>query len=215
MNISKFQISAAMSLLGMSQAELSDGTSISKPTISNFLKLNSGWETKQSTIDKIALYLESRGIEFLPNDGVHRKPESAVLQLKGHVGFVKFMKMVLETAQSSDVDICVSGVDEKLFYKWQDDFANPYMQEMTRLHKKHNFSFRVIIEENDDYDVGSDYAQYKKLPSNYFTSFPIYIFGEKIAFIEFSNDNVYVWVINSSQLALAQRKQFNLIWERL
>lgn len=61
MNISKFQISAAMSLLGMSQAKLSDGPGISKPTIYNFLKLNSGWETKQSTMDKIALYLESCG----------------------------------------------------------------------------------------------------------------------------------------------------------
>jgi transcriptional regulator with XRE-family HTH domain len=215
MSVSRHQLSAAMSLLELTQADIVAATGISQATISNMIRGGDAWNTKQSTIDKVALCLERRGIEFLPNDGVCRKPESTVTQLNNHEGFVELMKMVLEAAQSPDVDICVSGVDERLFDKQTGDYIPTYLEKITQLYKKHNFNFRIIVEEGDDYEVASDYAQYKRLPSDHFSSSPVYIFGEKVAFIEFGDDKAYAWVINSSKLALAQRKQFNLIWEKL
>lgn len=213
MSITKNQIAAAMALLGISQSELAENINLSKPTVSNLLKNNSGWESKESTKRKVVNYLLSRGIEFTEGNGVREC--SSLITLSGHDGFVDLMKMVLSSATSPDADICVSGVDERLFTKWEGEYLYAYLKEIVKLHKEYSFNFRIIVEENDDYKVASEYAEYRTLPSGYFSSSSVYIFGDKVAFIEFSEDNVLVWVINSKQLSDAQRKQFNLIWERL
>ncbi|MFP4098291.1 MAG: helix-turn-helix domain-containing protein [Alphaproteobacteria bacterium] len=215
MGISRHQISAAMALLGLMQKDVSAGTGISQVTVSNMLRGDEAWTTKQSTIDKVVTYLEDMGVEFLPNEGLRRKPHSSIVQLEGRKGFLDFMRMVLDSAQSPDADICVSGVDERLFEHWVADETEEHLRKITALHDKYGFSFRIMIEEGDNQVPASSYARYRRLPSGYFTPSPVYVFGDKVALIEFDYENAFVWVINSRKLAKAQRRQFNLVWDRL
>ncbi len=207
------QLRMAKAALGWSFDEWAKKTNLSVLGLRNIH--NGTSKPQDKTLDNIIQVFEHHGIEFLPYEGVRRVPRSTVIELEGHDGFVELMKMVLKAAETPDVDICVSGVDERLFDAQTGDFIPIYLKKITDLHREHNFNFRIIVEENDNYEVGSDYAAYRRLPSDYFTPSPVYIFGDHVAFIEFDEGNGYIWLINSQQLANAQRKQFNLIWEKL
>ena len=55
------------------------------------------------------------------------------------------MKMVLKAAESSSVDICVSGVDERHWDQWLGDFADTYLGKMGELYEENRFNFRILI----------------------------------------------------------------------
>jgi len=210
MHVTPKQIKMARTLLDWSQADLAEKSDVSRHSIIGLESEKSS--LNQSNYLKIVQALERSGVEFTEGNGVRER--TSILTYKGHKGFIEFMKMVLETSQSPDADICVSGVDESLFGKWTGDFTDTYLETMNALHQENNFDFRILVEEGDDYDTASNYAKYRHLSSGYFVPSPIYVFGHKVAFIEFTKDNVNIWIITSAQLAAAQRKQFNLSWER-
>lgn len=78
--ITSRQVTAALELLGMTQAELASAANISVETITNFVQGHH--KTRQTTIEMIRLTLEQRGIEFTNGGepGVKYRPSKAVVQ---------------------------------------------------------------------------------------------------------------------------------------
>ena len=165
--------------------------------------------------DLLRKFYESRGIEFLDYDGVRPRQKSTVLHLEGHEGFKIFMLDVMNVAKTQGGDICVSGVDERQFEKWQGDFAQEYLSRMADIRRVNPYTFHILIKENDDYFTASAYAQYRSVSEKYFSATPFYVYGDRLAMILFEPNGVTVYIIQSEKLADAQRKQFMNVWETL
>jgi transcriptional regulator with XRE-family HTH domain len=211
--ITPAQCRAARALLDWSQPDLARSSKLHVQTICAF-ENQTGTPTK-ATIKKIMVNLEIAGIEFLEHGGVRPRPKSTVLNLEGHEGFKLFMQDVMHVAENMGGDICVSGVDERQFEKWQGDFATEYLSSMAVIRNKTPFTFRILIKENDDYFTASAYAQYRSVSEKYFSATPFYVYGDRLAMILFEPNDVTVYIIQSEKLADAQRKQFMNVWETL
>jgi transcriptional regulator with XRE-family HTH domain len=63
------QIKAARALLGWSQADLSDRSGVSEPTIARLEAINGRLGGREGTAEKIQAAIESAGIEFIDENG--------------------------------------------------------------------------------------------------------------------------------------------------
>ncbi len=213
MAISALQARAARTMLKLDGNSVVEATGISKTPLYQFEAEGKGLSLeKRNTLQK---FYESRGIEFLDYDGVRPRPSSTILHLEGQEGFKVFMHDVMSVAQTQGGDICVSGVDEREFEKWQGSYAEEYLRAMEQIREKNPFTFRILIREHDDYFTASAYAQYKAVPEQHFAATPFYVYGDRLAMILFEPDDVTIYIVQSEKLADAQRKQFTTVWESL
>jgi hypothetical protein len=134
---------------------------------------------------------------------------------EGREGFVRFFETVHHYLETYGGEICVGGVDESLFVKYQGDYANQHMDKMLEITQKNsNINMRILIEEGDKNFVASHYATYKWLPKKYFLPTAMYVFGENLALISFTHDPApLVILIQSAAFAEAYRHSFNMLWE--
>lgn len=208
MHISATQIVMARALLRISQSELAKHAGVSRPTIAN---LEEGkQEGHAATIQKITEYLDSCGIELLDHDGVRRKPAGTMRILNGHDGFYEFITDVYSTVKHDGGHICVTNADERQFERWQGAHAENYINSMGTVK---NLTFQILIKEGDSYYTASKYAKYRHVPSIYFGAVPCYVYGDKVAQILFTDNDVTVYLFENKPLADAQRKQFEILWE--
>lgn len=213
MDITKSQISAAMALLDITQAGLAVGTGLSKPTISNFLKSSTGWETKESTKSKIVDYLRLRGIEFTEHNGIRENP--ITYELKGKDGFRYFFDDVYHTAceaKEGEFLFVFNNVPE-LIIKWLgEDWYENHRERMTKI--KDRYTFYVIVEKGTKRLIAKSFVNYRFWPSDKFTSEMVYVYGSKVAFIKFLEDDVTIQVNSNKRLADTMRFMFSPAWEK-
>lgn len=205
------QIRGARGLLGISQEELANFAGLTKQGIS---KIEDGSvQPREGTIADIKRVFNDRGIEFTDNQGVRLKPHS-METFEGREGFVTFFGLIHEHLQNHGGDVCVSGVDESLFVKYQGDFANLHMARMAELAKlRPDMKMRILIAEDDHNFVASHYASYRWQPKELFSPTAFYVFGDNLALISFSHDPApLVILIQSAAFAEAYRHSFNLVW---
>ncbi|WP_421754200.1 helix-turn-helix domain-containing protein [Croceimicrobium sp.] len=208
MPISKAQARAARALLApITQAEVGKLTGLEQSKLSNFENPNKTYNPTARFLEKLENFYDSRGIEFLDNDGVKRK--TSLRTYKGYDGFKAFMYDVYETVKNGG-DVCVTNVDESKFQKLFGDYGDDYLSKMSKVN---NLSFRILVQEGDDNFLASDYAKYRKLPAQYFGNVPTYTYGNKKAEIHFE-DPVTVLIVENAQSADAQRKYFEMMWEQ-
>lgn len=206
------QIGAAMQLLGIYSKDVCREVDISNLTMTRVLK----GEVKYSTSNKVVKFLESRGIEFIEHQGIRIQPKSTIVQLEGKEGFLEFTKDVVTTIGEQGGEICVSGVDERLWRDALEDNLVPYLFDMSKIIKDKNIRSRIIIEEGDNYYLATEYASYKHAPKDIFVAVPFYIYGDKMAMIlNRGGDDITVNIVNSAKIAAAQRSQFNIVWNSL
>ena len=205
------QISAAMSLSKMTQDQLAAAAGVGRNTLSR--TINDTAETKDETLENIRRALEGRGVEFLDNQGVRLKPHS-LDTFEGHDGFVRFFKFIHEHLATNGGDICVSGVDEKLFLKYQGEFAKVHMEKMAELSKRRpDLKMRILIADGDYNFVASNYASYRWQPKGLFSPAAFYVFGDCLALISFTNDPApLVILIKSAAFADGYRHSFDIAW---
>ncbi|PZO84118.1 MAG: hypothetical protein DI626_08530 [Micavibrio aeruginosavorus] len=202
------QIRAACGLLDWSASDLAGRIGVSKQMMSAYLASKTGMSAQN--LEKIGHVLDMEGIDFTQDDGVKRK-SLKTQTFRGQGGLVQFMELVYEAARTQGGEFCVSNVDETVFTerhgKEQDDL---YTQKMAAIRGK--FSFKVLIKEGDMNFVGSDYAEYRWMPSAYFHSVPFYVFGNSLAFLIFGEETT-VHIIHNAEIAAAQRTQFHFAWK--
>lgn len=204
------QIDAALGLLGMKRSHLADALGINAGTLNTYFTGTA--EMKAGRNEEIQQWLENAGVTFTPKGGVEPAEETIKIY-KGQPGFQNFMMDVYETCRDVGGDVFVTNVDETLFDKWGgDDFlTNNYLKNMHAL-PKGQFKFHTILSEGDAYEASNTYSEYRTIPKEYWSPHSTYIYGNKMANIIFSKDDVLVRVYDQKDFVDTQRKTALFIW---
>lgn len=202
------QIRAARALLGWSQHDLADKASLSQTGIA---RIENGTNQPNSkTIQKIESAFDIADVEFIDTSGVKKRPEGRVTSFNGHEGFINFLENVYETLKlENSPEVVVNNVSEDDFLKWEKEYAKTHQNRMFEIKAK----YKIIVEEGDTNFTASEYAEYKWIPANAFSSISYYIYADVAALIDFSEDNVHVYSIHSEAVANFFREEFNRTWK--
>ncbi len=197
----------ARGLLNWSQSELSKRTGISTTSIGNIEAGNT--QPREATMKLIRQAFENSGIEFIGTEGMRRRTDF-VRTYEGRAQFWEFYEDIFTTLQTHKTEILVSNADEREFAKWlTPEQIKKHIDRMTEM----NVSYRILINETDNYVLATDdYAAYRGMPTNMFSSVPFYIYGDKLAIIQFDPEP-YICVIKNSAVAHAYTLQFEALWE--
>ncbi|PCI98712.1 MAG: hypothetical protein COB14_07390 [Alphaproteobacteria bacterium] len=206
------QCAAAKAMLGLGLQQVEDATGVPKNSISRY-------ETEKSDMRKdnksnIQKFYENSGIQFTEFNGTREKPSGSHRELNGYSGFQEFINDVYDTVKHQpEKDIVVSNVNEQLFNKWFGANKNEYLNRMSALNSESPFTFKILLENGDDYFLASGYAEYKWLDPSNFGSVPFYIYGDKTALIMFKDEDVTIYIIKNSEVAESFRRTFTVLWK--
>lgn len=207
------QIEAAMALAGITREALCKQAGIAKKTLND--TLNDKTSYRETTINKIRDIIETHGVEFLPNEGIRRKPV-AVDILTGSEGLREFFDGVHEYASKHGGTIVQFGVDETTFVKTiTPEFSQDYLKRMTDVSRKRgDLEVLAIICEGDTNFVASDYNEYRWISKDVFQAVPFYIYGETLAIMDFDTaPGPTIMLLKSRAITNAYRKQFQAFWK--
>ncbi|MFY9288433.1 MAG: helix-turn-helix transcriptional regulator [Alphaproteobacteria bacterium] len=204
--ISGAQIRAARGLLGISSTQLAERCDLTRKSIEDIERGDTS--PRETTIKSITRALHEDGIEFMENDGVKRRTEG-VQVFRGTGGFAQFYDIVYDHLLQHGGEVCISGVDESLFAKYQKN-QNEYITKVSKLEKERgDIKAFILIKEGDQNFVASNYAEYRWQDKKSFSPTAFYVFGDNLALISFQSENPpHVVLINSAAFAAAYRKQF-------
>lgn len=206
MPISKDQLRAGRSLLGLSQSELAEKVGMTAPQLSNYEK--GSVTPNPSSMSKLKNVMQLLGLEFLEDDGVKRKP--AVVSLKGIEGFRAFMDNVYETAKEIGGDLCLFNTQPELWIKHLgQDWYDMHNERMKKLGDKINV--RIITKEGNQNFI-LDCAQYRWFATGRFYSAMFYCYGEKLGLLNFNEENIEITVISKTNFARGFRELFESAW---
>lgn len=209
MKITHKQMKAARAMLDWSRAELATISGVSEP---NLLRLEAGGDARPETMRKIVDAFENHGVAFNANGGVDpSRPDVRTYQTPH--GLRAFMDDVYDVIKTDGGEICITGVVEQ-------DFSDTLGQEFDQMHMDRmaalkNYTMRCLIEEGDFNFTSDEYCEYRWTRKDEFSSIPFYIYGNKVAFIQFDapiNAPIIV-VIQSKPIVDAFRKQFESMWK--
>lgn len=195
-------------MLDWSRAELAAACDVSE---ANIIRLEAGGDGRTETFRKITDAFENHGIVFTQNGGI----EPARPELKtyaGREGFQKFMDDVYTTLQEQGGEVVITGAVEEEFPAALG--AEYDAMHLSRMAKLKNYTMRCLVEEGNTTFAATEYCQYRWSPRGEFRPVPFYIYGNKIAFIQFNVpvDAPLVVVIQSKTIADAFRSQFDGMW---
>lgn len=207
MLINPNQIRAARGLLDWTVAHLAQKVGVGTTTISAIETGRSAGSLE--VISSIIYAFQSAGIELTEDGGV-RPSQSKISIYKHHEGFCALFDDIYEVAKTSDnPDICITSADENDFEKWLGSYITVHQARMIKLNLQ---KLRILIKENDMFLNSTAYAEYRWLPKEQFADICTYIYGDKVAFIEFSANDVTVTVVHNKAVTGALRKMYDIAW---
>ena len=214
--ITTAQIRGARGILNWSQGDLSDRTDISATSIGSIE--NGLTQARESTLTIIQKTFEDAGIEFLGLEGI-RFRTSYIENYSGAKGFSDFLDDVFNTAiihgkKDKPTKIYLSNVVHENWIKWmgKDKWAN-HTKRMTE--HKDIIDVRIIVKQGDTNFPASTYAQYKWFPEELFNDKSFYAYHDKLAFINFFEDDVQITVMQQSAFAEGYRTLFDIAWDKV
>lgn len=203
------QIRAARGLLGWQVNFLAEKVGLARETIGKIE--DEAVQPRAGNLADIVRVFGENGIEFTDNCGVRYKPRHLEVY-EGDEDFRRFMDDIYETAKTKETEICISGVEEKIFvHHLGEEFVAMHVKRMAALD---SMKVRCLIRENDADVYCDSYNEYRWVPSELFSSVPFYVYGNKFAVVIFEDGQVMVVVIESAPVSKAYRKQFELIWAK-
>jgi hypothetical protein len=207
------QIRAAMAMLKWENKELGEASGVSEKTVYS-VKIGAS-RPQPRVMAAIRKALEDSGIEFTEQDGVRRRAESLQV-LQGPEDFQEFYDIVFDHLKKYGGTVCVSGVDEKLFAKYQGEQNRLHVERMDKLTKERDdIQVMILIREGDTNFAASSYASYRWQSRQSFSPTAFYVFGDCLALISFQSENApKVILIRSAVFAEAYRRQFAEEWDR-
>jgi len=208
-NIHVNQIRAARGLLGWSQKELAKRSGVSDVSIINYEK---GKRTPhQNTLNKIIQAFEFGGVDFTEDGGV-RPRQGRIVTYEGREGFIRFFEDIYETAENHEnPDLCTTMHEKDLYGYWLGEYEFAHNEMMAKLDIKE----RILTSETDSHLSSATYSEYRRIPQNIFSDNSFYIYGNKLAFVNFLKDReeVKVTVVDCRQVSDNMRKMFEMVWE--
>ena len=205
------QIRAARALLDWSQSDLAEHSGLSQTGIA---RIENGTNQPNSrTLAKIEAAFEKADIEFLGTSGV-RKMSGEIKVLRGREGFRSFMDDVYEKARDLGGEISLFNGMPKLFNKLLgEDWYQMHARRMDEV--KGNYNFRIMVKEGEELFIAGDFAQYRWFPGNLFREKTFYAYGNTLAFMSFSEDDVEIRMITQADFADSFRVLFNIAWDHV
>lgn len=205
------QIRAARALIGWSQGELAAQSGLSQTGIARIE--NGTNQPNSSTIQKIIKAFDLADIEFIGESGV-RKRSGEIQTLTGEQGFRDFMNDVYEIAKEQGGEIC-------LYNAYPENWNKFLGQSWYEMHSKRmqkisdNYVFRVSVNEGEGQFIGKDFVEYRWFPKEIFNEQSFYAYGDRLAFLNFTENNVVINVIKNKDFADGFRALFNIAWNNV
>ena len=213
MPITGKQIAMARILLDLSQKDLADKLSITRKTIMRVENNQSPGSTR--TMDKIQTYFENNGLEFTKREGVQRSAKALTI-LSGHQGFSDFLDDVYQTAildgtPHKPAEVYLSNVHHQNWIDWMGPKKwKKHTDRMTK--QKEIMDVRIIVKENDYNFPANAYSQYKWFPENIFNEKSFYSYGNKLAFLDFKEDDLQITIMQHKEFSEGYRALFKIAW---
>ncbi|HEU4838114.1 MAG TPA: helix-turn-helix domain-containing protein [Micavibrio sp.] len=214
MSITTAQIRGARGILNWSQQDLAQRTGISATSIG---AIENGQTTpRESTLSTIRKTLENAGIQFLGLEGM-RIQNSYVQTYKGADGFSDFLDDVYQTAvahgtEKNPMQVFLSNVVHENWVKWmRPDLWENHTRRM--LEAKKVMDVRIITKEGDWNFPTKAYSQYKWFPKERFNDKSFYSYHDRLAFINFKQDDVEIILIKQPAFAEGYRSLFLVAWD--
>ncbi|MGH1404298.1 MAG: helix-turn-helix domain-containing protein [Alphaproteobacteria bacterium] len=203
------QIRAARALIGWSQGELAEQASLSQTGIA---RIENGTNQPNSqTLEKIKNAFDQADVEFIGNTGV-KKRVGEVRTLKGTNGFRVFMDDVYETAKTQGGQICLYNAKPENWHRWLgQEWYQAHSERMKEI--KNGFEFIVSVNEGEDLFIGQDFVEYRWFPEELFNEQSFYAYGNKLAFLNFSDNNVVITILENKDFADGFRALFSIAWK--
>jgi transcriptional regulator with XRE-family HTH domain len=205
------QIRAARALLDWSQSDLAEHADLSQTGIA---RIENGTNQPNSqTLNKIKAAFENADIEFLGETGLRKRADELKIY-RGEDGFRSFMDDVYTTAKNEGGQICLHNARPANWHKWLgEDWFKMHSERMSAIGNKINF--RITAEEGTSLFISSSFAEYRLFPKELFNDQSIYAYGRKLAFVTFTEDNVWVRVLENKYFADGFRVLFNIAWDHV
>lgn len=209
--ITREQIRAARAWLNLGQQDIAKGIGVSAQTISDIE--NERTNPKASILDDLQHFFEMRGIEFLPEGGITPRALKTKY-LKGTDGFRELMDDVYEQASTVGGKIRLWNAKPSNWTKWLgDDWYAAHTKRMQSILT--NISFNVTCKEGDTNFIGGKHSEYRWVPEKMFNEQSIYCFGDRIAFMNFEEDSVNIYVLYNRSFSDSFKLLFDLVWDEI
>jgi len=211
--ITPTQMRAARAMLDVSQGHVAEHLGIAANTLS---KIESGQsDVSVSRNQDIQRYYEREGIAFVENDGVKWSKEE-IRVYDGPEQFVEFIDNIYDTAKTVGGSFC-------LFNAKPDNWIKLLGKEKYDAHSKRMMSLsdsldvKITVKEGDRNFISESFAEYKWVPENMFNEKSFYVFGDKIAFMNFEDDpqKSRVLVLKHKDFSEGFRVLFNIAWNNV
>ncbi|AIF80648.1 helix-turn-helix family protein [endosymbiont of Acanthamoeba sp. UWC8] len=134
--------------------------------------------------------------------------------LEGIPAFIKVMENVFEVMNKNSGIVRLSGHDRRIYFQY---FGDEYMIKFYNLLSElNNVVFRcLVVGEKNEYLVEERkaFVENRFIPNKYFSGISTYIYHNKIAYLMWQS--LKVVLIENTDLALAHKNQFDLIWNEV
>ncbi len=204
MRLTGLQIAAGITLADTTRENVAIEAKISRNTLDNIIKEKVVY--REDTIDKIRRILELRGIEFLPGSGVRIK-DRIIETYEGEGANKKLVEDLYNTLQATGGEILVAHVDEGESVK---NLELSWLAEQIRKRKDAGITHRLLVQA-DDPNLIPPLDSYKCMPKEFFSPYPLYIYGHKLALVSWE-PAPRVIIIDDERFAESMRKLFNFVW---
>jgi hypothetical protein len=150
--------------------------------------------------------LEEAGIEFLPDSGL-RKKNQVVMTYEGTGANKLLVEDLYNTLQKTGGEILIAHLDEGDSIR---DLELSWLAEQIRKRKEAGITHRLLVKA-DDPNLIPPLDNYRCIPKEFFSSYPLYIYGSKLALVSWE-PSPRVVVIDDIRFAESARKLFNFVW---
>lgn len=210
------QIRAGRALLGWSQGELADHANLSQTGIA---RIENGTNKPNSqTLDKITRAFDKADVEFLGNNGV-KKRTGEVRILRGENAMSEFLNDVYDTttkygSKEEPMDVFLSNVVHDNWIKWMG--TERWKNHTDRMiAAKDSMDVRIIIKDGDQNYPAAAYSKYKWMSEEYFNDKSFYSYHDRLAFLDFQEDNLEILLMKQPHFAKGYRDLFLIAWNTI
>ncbi|MCD8498393.1 MAG: helix-turn-helix domain-containing protein [Alphaproteobacteria bacterium] len=205
------QIRAARALLGWSQSDLAERAGLSQTGIA---RIENGTNHPNSqTLSKIESAFDLCNIEFLGSSGV-RKRTGEIRFLRGTDGLKELLMDLYIVAKEQGGNFCLHNAKPDNWTKWVGpDWFKLHSERMSSV--KDNIDYRITCEEGNTNFISNSFAEYRWFPKTLFNDQCIYAHGNKLAFVNFGEDDVMIRILEDQSFAEGFRVLFNIAWEHV
>lgn len=203
------QIRAARALLGWNQTELAEAAGLSQTGIARIE--NGTNQPNTHTLKKIEAAFDKADIEFISNTGV-KKRESSFRILKGREGMHIFMDDLYHTMKAEGGEFCVFNASPSKWVQWIGiEKWNDHKNRMSEI--KDTIKGKIIIKRETKDMLASDYAEYRWSKNDqYDENKTLYSYGNRLAFFDFSENDLTVTIMERYDFSHAFRIIFDSAW---